>query len=246
MVAPPQPRLDPDLPPASAPHPVIGRLLKFCLRWSFRILVLGIALVALALFFRHELLREILLRRITAVTGLETQLGAVRTDTASRGLTLSNLLVRNSAEFGGTPLLRASELHLELDTDALRYREIRLRLARLRLEEFNVVRNARGETNVFALLRSVNTNATPADAVVVAPPGLEFTGIETLDLTFETLRFIDLAHASNSREIRVALTNEILREVRSTEDFAPLVLRVLVREIGAGLRSGLPLGPPSR
>lgn len=225
---------------------MIGGLIKFCLRWGFRILMLGIVAVAVALFFRHELLREILLRRITAVTGLETQLGEVRTDTATRGLTLNHLLIRNSAEFGGSPLLRASELHLELDTDALRYREIRLKLARLRLEEFNVVRNARGETNLFALLGSVNANATPADAVVVAPPGLEFTGIETLDLTFETLRFIDLAHASNSREIRVALTNEILREVRSTEDFAPLVLRVLVREIGAGLRLGLPLGPPSR
>lgn len=225
---------------------MIGRLLKFCLRWSFRIVMLGIALVALAVFFRHELIREILIRRISAVTGLETQLGEVRTDASSRGLTLNHLLVRNSAEFGGSPLLRASELHVELDTDALRYREIRLRLARLRIEEFNVVRNARGETNLFALLGSVNTHATPADAVLVAPPGMEFTGIETLDLTFETLRFIDLGQASNSREIRVALTNEILREVRSTEDFAPLVLRVLVREIGAGLRSGFPLGPPGR
>ena len=225
---------------------MISSLLKFCLRWGLRILALGIALIALGLLFRHELLRGILRHRIATLTGLETQLGEVRTDAASRGLTLTDLLIQNSPDFGGTPLLRASELHLELDTDALRYREVRLRLARVRLEEFNVVRNARGETNLLALLGSVNTNATPADAVVVAPPGFEFTGIETLDLTFETLRFIDLAQASNSREIRVGLTNEILREVRSTEDFAPLVLRVLVREIGAGLRSGFPLSPPSR
>lgn len=222
------------------PELVIRALFKFGLRWGFRLGLLAVAAVALVLVFRDLLLRAWVRHRIEHVTGLDTQLGGLTTDIHRRALTLHHLLVLNAPDFGGSPLLRLSELHLELDTEALARREFRLRLARVQLEEFDLVRNARGETNLHAILGHANTHATPADAAVVSPPGLEFTGIERLDLTFGTLRYLDLAQPALSRDIRVGLTNEILQNVRSAQDFTPLLLRLMFRELGTGLRSLLP------
>lgn len=222
------------------------RLLRFAIRWFVRVLVLVILAGAALVVFRDTLLRELLSRRIERVTGLGTHLGGVETrfDRAAPALTLTDVVLTNTPDFGGTPMLVLPELRLELDADALRYRELRLRTARVRIDLFSVVRNQRGETNVFAVLGGMNERATPGDAAVVSPPGLEFTGVETLDLSFGTLRLIDLGQPANNRELRVALTNEILHQVKSAADFTPLVLRVLVREVSAGLKSGLAPAAP--
>ncbi len=220
-------------------------MIRFLFRWLYRGLLLAIVLATALVLVKDTLLREWILYRVPRVTGLETRLESAETRLFTGTLSLTGLQIFNSADFGGTPLLHLPELHLELDREALRYRELRFRLARVHVAEFNVVRNQRGETNLFALWRQVNERATAADAVTLSPPGLEFTGIETLNLTVGTVRFVDLGQPANSRELRVALTNEVLQNVKSTADFTPLLLRLLVRELGAGLGSGL-LTPPRR
>lgn len=221
------------------------RVLRFVLRWSVRAALLGLILLVALVVFRDVLLREYLVRRVQHVTGLESHLGSVETDTARSAVTLHDLRILDSPDFGGAPLLTLPELHLELDREALAYRELRLRLARVRIDELRVVRNQRGETNLLAVLAHANDRANAADAAVISPPGLVFTGVETLDLTFGTLHLVDLARPQNSRDLRIGITNEILREVKSTADFTPLLLRVMIRELGAGLRPGAKQPQPS-
>ena len=219
------------------------RLLRFTLRWLIRGGVLALLIIAGLVVFRDAILREWLAYRLREVTGLESHVGGVDTDWARTSLTVHNLKVVNSADFGGEPLLLAPELHIELERDALPSRELRFRYVRLRIDDVRSVRNQRGETNFMALLGRVETRAGAIDAAVISPPGLEFTGIETLDLTFGTLHIVDLANPRNSRDIPVGLTNEILHNVRSIADFTPLLLRVLIREIGSGLRRGATATP---
>ncbi|MBL9137891.1 MAG: hypothetical protein JNK85_18645 [Verrucomicrobiales bacterium] len=222
-------------------------MIRFAVRWLFRFLILGIVLATALFLLKDALLREWLIYRVRTVTGLETRLQSVRSAWLAGSVTLSQFEIFNSAEFGGGRLLSLPELHLELDGPQLWRRELRLRLARLHLAELNVVRNAAGATNLFALRNTVENRATPVDAAVLAPPGLEFTGIDTLNLSLGTLRLIRLGPTNQVREIHVGVTNEILRNVRSEEDFTPLILRVMFRELETQWSKNRPatIAPPA-
>lgn len=220
-------------------------MIRFVVRWLFRGLILVIVLATALFLCRDALTREWLIYRIRSVTGLETHLQSVRTAWLAGSITLSQLEVFNSAEFGGGRLLAIPDLHLELDASRLWQREFRLNLARLHLAELNVVRNTAGATNLFALRRNVEERATLVDAAVLSPPGLEFAGIDTLNLSLGTLRLVQMGPTNQVREIRVGVTNEILRNVRSEQDFTPLILRVMFRELEAQWAKDRP-APQSR
>jgi hypothetical protein len=215
-------------------------VIRFVIRWVFRLSAVAAVLLLLLgaglYFLKDELLRQWLVFRLGTVTGLDTRLDGLRSDLRAGAITLTGLQIVNAPEFGGSALLTVPDLHLQLDTDALTRREFRFRLARLHLAEFNVVRNEQGRTNILALMESVSRQAGTADAAVVSPPGLEFAGIDTLDLTVGALRFAQLGPGGGTREIRVGLTHEIVRNVRTVEDLMPLILRVAFREAAAGLR----------
>ncbi|MCC7373953.1 MAG: hypothetical protein IT581_04810 [Verrucomicrobiales bacterium] len=229
-------------------------MIRFVFRWLFRLLILAVVLATALFLARDALTREWILYRIRTVTGLETHLQSVRTAWLAGSITLSQLEVFNSAEFGGGRLLSIPDLHLELDTSRLWQRELRLNLARLHLAELNVVRNAAGATNLFALRRNVEDRTSAVDAAILSPPGIDFAGIDTLNLTLGTLRLIQMGPTNQLREIRVGVTNEILRNVRSEQDFTPLILRVTFRELeaqwskdrpGQGAASP-PVAPPAK
>lgn len=210
-------------------------MIRFVFRWLFR-LVLLLVVLAVGIFLARDLLvREWIAYRLREVTGLETRLDGARAHFLAGDITLTGLQVYNSADFGGGPLLSAPELHLEVDGDALKRREYRLRLARVHIADFSLVRNQRGETNIYAMAEYAKTHASLGDAVLFAPPGLTFTGIDTLNLTWGRCRLVDLGIPGASKDFNVGLTNEIVRNVRSEADLSPLLIRVLFREAASGL-----------
>lgn len=217
-------------------------MIRFVLRWSVRALALGLVVVIGLVLIRDRLLQEYLRQRIGILTGLETRIGRVETSLSDATLDIRELEVVNSPEFGGTPLLRVPELRITLAPEALRHGELRLPEVRVHLAAFDVVRNARGETNLFRVADRIQHRAGPADAAIVSPPGLEFAGIGTLDLTVGTVRFLDLGSPEKNRSFVVGLTNEPVKEVRSAADLHPLVFRVLLRELGNQLGGGFRIG----
>jgi len=212
-------------------------VIRFAFRWLFRLLVVAIVAAAAAFLAKDILLREWALYRLRKVTGLETHLDSARAGLFTGTITLTDLRLYNSAEFGGGLLISVPDLHLEIDGDALPRRELRLKLGRLHIDEFNVVRNREGRTNIFELMETARERAGVLDALTVGAPGLEFTGIETLNLTLGTARFIQIGDPRATREFRVGVTNEIVHDVRSTSDLTPLLLKVVFREIGRGFQS---------
>lgn len=223
-------------------------LIRFSLRWLLRGLGLLLILFLVAVAFRDDLARSWLRQRIQTVTGLETELDSVQFRPETGSLGLMGLQLKNTAEFGGFPFLLAPNFEAELDFEALRKREFRFRKVRLNLAHLVVVRNPQGRTNLHALLEAVRARASALDALLVAPPGLDFAGIEMLDLTLGTLHLIDLGPPVTRRDVGINLTNEMVREVRTASDLGPLVMRVIVREISASLSnpraSGNPATPP--
>jgi hypothetical protein len=221
-------------------------LIRFAFRWALRLVAFAIVLTVAVVLFRDALLREWLLFRLRSVTGLETELAAVTLNLSEASLTLDQLRLRNSPEFGGSWLLVAPRLRFELDTAAFHRREIRLRSAEVHLAEASAVRSADGRTNVFALQDAVNRNASLMDLVFLGPPGFTFEGIDTLDLTLGTLHLVDLQPPGFHQPIPLGITHEVVRNVRSTEDLHPLFLRVLIREITAGISEGFRTNRPPR
>lgn len=206
-------------------------MIRFVFRWLFRLVILALVLATALFLLKDTLLREWLVYRVRHVTGLETRLAGLKTEWFAGTLTLTGLQLYNTAEFGGGPFLDAPDLHVEIDTAALRQRELKLRLARVHIAEFSLVRNLQGQTNLYSMMDHANARASVVDAVAVAPPGLEFRGIDTLNLTLGTLRLVQLSPPPVNREIRLGVTNEIIRNVRSTADFTPLIMQIVVREL---------------
>lgn len=220
-------------------------LIRFAFRWSLRLVALAIVLAVVLVVFRDALIREWLVFRLRSVTGLETHLASVSVDLREASVTLEQLQIRNSPEFGGSWLLNAPRLRVELDTSAFARREIRLRSAYLHVAEASAVRSADGRTNIVVLQDTVNRQASLVDLIVLGPPGFSFGGIDTLDLTLGTLDLVDLTPPGFHHPIALRLTNEIVRDVRSTADLNPLLLRVVIREISTGITEGLRTNRPS-
>lgn len=210
-------------------------MIRFALRWSVRFASLALVLVLALYFFRDSLLRHWLEYRIRTLTTLNGSLGGLKTDLSKGVLTLSELRLPNAPEFGGDEMLHLPTLHLELDTAALRNREFRIRLAKVHIASVHVVVNEQGQTNLTELARTVEQRASVLDAVAVGPPGLTFAGIETLDLTFGTLRNTRLAPPSMEMNLNIGITNEVVREVKSIEDLAPVLVRVVFSQLSRGL-----------
>jgi len=56
-----------------------------------------------------------------------------------------------------------------------------------------------------------------------------FKGIDTLNLTVGKVRSINLRLPNRNQEMNLALQNEILQNVRSWDDMAGILLKILVR-----------------
>lgn len=220
-------------------------MIRSLVRWVYRLLFAAVVLIVVVVLARDVFLRTWVAYRLGAITGLETRLHGLRSGLFDGTLTLTDLRVSNSPAFGGGLLLHAPELHLRIDGKALSRRELRLDLARLNVAEFSVVRAADGRTNVFEAARTIEERANLLDALFVAPPGLKPTGIETFDLTLDRVRFANLGFPPFERELRIGLTNEILRNVDSVSDFNPLIVRILLRGLGSGLGDLFPSRAPA-
>lgn len=204
-------------------------MIRFVFRWLFRLLLLAFVLLIGALLLKDVIAREVILWRLRRLTGLETRLDRAEIALLSGTVTIENLRFYNSAEFGGGPLLVLRELHAEAEPAASAGGTVGLALLRVRLDEVNLVRNAAGQTNVLALMGGVAKVAQMPATNRLEVSGVRFAGIRTLNLTLGNLRFTDLARPDQNWAFSLGVTNEVVSNVRSEADLAPVAARILVR-----------------
>jgi len=80
-----------------------------------------------------------------------------------------------------------------------------------------------------------------------AVAGRDVAGIRTLNLTLGTVRYTDLAQPANNWAFPLGVTNEVVTDVRTEADLAPLAARLLVRWAWQALnppKTDAPPGPP--
>jgi len=210
-------------------------MIKWIFKWLLRLFVLAVVLVVVFFLSLNSILRVAIEHNIRANTGMDAEIGRFKLGLTEPTITIENLKIYNPPSFGGTPFLEIPEIHVEYNRNAFARRELHFTLVRFNLGELDIVKNAKGETNIFSLGVPLPKNP-PGRAnrqlnEFKKRTGLDFTGIDVLNVSVGTLKYIDLQDQRHNRTQKVDIDNQVIPNVRTPADLAGLVVLI-------GLRSG--------
>ncbi|HEY3863083.1 MAG TPA: hypothetical protein VGO59_14470 [Verrucomicrobiae bacterium] len=201
------------------------RLFRWAFRLALALVVLAIVCAAAAILLADTLARELLIRRLRAATGMEAKVAEVHIGILSPTMSIEGLKLYNSADFGGSLCLDMPEVHLEYDPSALRSRKLHLTLLRFDLKELSIMQDKQGRKNFEAPRR----NGQPSTQRRTSPGARwKFVSIDVLNASLGKFRMTSQA-SGRGEEIDFSVKNQILRNVKSWDDLAPLGLSALSR-----------------
>ena len=209
--------------------------MKFLFKWLLRLFLLAVVLVVVFFLSLDSILRVVAEHNIRAQTGLDAEIGRFHVGLLDPVVEIDNLKLYNPKGFGGTPFMDIPEIHIEYDKPALRQGDIHITLARFNLGELDIVKNEKGETNLLALgvtlpsKEDLKKNSGAGLAEFKKRTGLDFQGIDVLNVTVGTFKYIDLKDPKNNREQKISIDNQVIKNVRNPADLAGLVVLVALR-----------------
>ncbi|MFZ0826721.1 MAG: hypothetical protein WAO02_04785 [Verrucomicrobiia bacterium] len=222
--------------------------MKWLFKWIFRLVLLAVVLIVVLLLSLNTILRLYVQHRIHAQTGMDAEIGKFSLGLTEPMVTIQNFKLFNPPDFGGTPFLDIPEIHLEYDPLALARHQFHVTLLRFNLGELDIVKNEAGQTNLFSIAGSVSVKNSGArsQAEFTSKTGLTFTGIDVLNVSVGTLKFIDLKDQRQNRTQKIGLENCVLKNVKTPTDLAGLAVLIALRGGDFfGSLAGLPgHGPP--
>lgn len=207
--------------------------MKWLLKWILRIVALVILAIVLLLVFKDTILRMVAEHQIRAETGMEAKIGHFSSGLFSPVVTIENLKLYNTAEFGGTEFLIVPELHIEFDPDALAQQRVKIKLMRFNLAEMDVVKNQAGQTNIVTMLAKMPKGKLAPHGIHVGGKKFEFEGIDVLNLSLGRARFIDLKNRKNDRDVNLNLDDQVFNNVKTEGDVYGMMFLIWLRSGGA-------------
>jgi len=206
-------------------------MIKWFLKWLLRLAIFVVVLVVVLLLARNAILRAYLEHQIRAQTGLEVEIGNFSLGLAEPAVTIRDFRLYNPPDFGGTPFLDIREIHAEYDPAALAKHELHIKLMRFSLGELDIVKNQAGQTNIFSLGLTVPSKKTSSNATrsFTRQTGLEFTGIDVLNVSIGQAKYIDLNDQRNNRTQAIGIQNCVLKNVKSPADLGGLAALIALR-----------------
>ena len=204
--------------------------MKWIFKWLVRLFILAVVLVVIFFLSLDTIVRLVMQKRIRAQTGMGAEIGKFTLGLAEPTITIKNFKLFNPPSFGGTLFLDIPEIHVEYDRAALAKRELHVTLLRFNLGELDIVKNDAGQTNIFAIatLPSVKKPGG-GEKSFAQETGYAFTGIDVLNVSVGTAKYIDLKDQRNNREQKIGLENLVMKNVKTTTDLAGLALLVALR-----------------
>jgi uncharacterized protein involved in outer membrane biogenesis len=205
--------------------------MKWLLKWIFRLFLLAVVLLVVLLLSFNSILRLYVEHQIHARTGMDAEIGKLSIGFTEPQVTIQNFKLFNPPDFGGTPFLDIPEIHVEYDPLALAKHRFRITLLRFNLGELDIVKNDAGQTNLFAIAGSVSVKRSGArsKAEFTRQTGLDFTGIDVLNVSVGTFKFIDLKDQRQNRTQKIGLENCVIKNVKSPTDLAGLAVLIALR-----------------
>jgi hypothetical protein len=211
------------------------RKFKFILKWGLRLFLVGVLLFLIFLLSLDSILRAIAVHNIQSSTGLKAEIGSFHLGLGDPVITIKNLKLYNPPEFGGKVFLDIAEIHAEYDRDALAQKKLHVNLFRFNLAELDIVRSADGKTNLFEinarLSKPGEKKAKHEDpfAEFKKLTHVEFTQIDTLNVSVGTAKYIDLGDEKKNIEEKVGIENQILPNVKTLDDLLGLEALIALR-----------------
>ena len=204
--------------------------MKWLFKWLFRLFLLAVVSIVILLLLLNSILRVWVEHRIRAQTGMAAEIGRFSLSLTEPTVTIQNLKLYNPPSFGGTLFLDIPEIHVEYDPLALSKRQFHITLLRFNLGELNIVKNEAGRTNIFSLATAAAKKNGGGSATEFArQTGLEFTGIDVLNVSVGTAKFIDLKDQRQNREQKIGIENCVIKNVKSRTDLAGLGVLITLR-----------------
>jgi hypothetical protein len=202
-------------------------VIKFVFRWAFRLLLLAVVLAIGAVLLKDEIARNLTEERIRRETGFEAKIGKLEFSLFSPRVTLENVVMYNPADFGGSVFLNVPDLYFEYDRKQLALGKVHLKFLRLTMTEFHIVENQQGRTNLIDVLHKVAPEllGTPS----ASSDRYRFAGIGTLNLSLDHVRYSNLRLPKRNQEVKLGLKNDLTHNVRTEQDVAGILFKVLLR-----------------
>lgn len=193
-------------------------------------LILAVVLIVIFFLSLNSILRVVIEHNIRAQTGMDVEIGRFKLGLTEPTVTIENLKIYNSTNFGGTLFLDIPEIHAEYDRTALAKSELHVTLLRFNLGELDIVKNQAGQTNIFpiAALPSVKKSGGSGKSFT-KQTGLEFTGIDVLNVSVGKAQFIDLKDQRNNRSQEIGIENCVMKNVKTPADLGGLALLIALR-----------------
>ena len=206
--------------------------MKFIFKWLLRLLLLAVVLAVVLVLSLDSILRVLVQHNIRSQTGMEAEIGEFRLGLIEPVVTIQNLKLYNPPDFGGAPFLSIPEIHVEYDRAALLNKQIHITLLRFNLGELDIVKNEAGRTNIFSLGLAMPTKESAAkskDLTALKKTGLNFKGVDVLNVSVGTAKFIDLKDQRNNRTQTIGIENCVIKNVKTPADLAGLAVLVALR-----------------
>jgi hypothetical protein len=162
---------------------------------------------------------------------MDAEIGRFSLSLTEPTMTIQNFRLYNPPAFAGTPFLDIKEIHVEYDPAALARHELHITLMRFNLGEVDIVKNQAGQTNIFSLGLAVppkKSGGKPGQSFT-PQTGLEFKGIDMLNVSIGTAKYIDLNNQRNNRTQVIGIQNCVLKNVKSRADLVGLGAFIALR-----------------
>jgi uncharacterized protein involved in outer membrane biogenesis len=204
--------------------------MKFIFKWLVRLFILAVVLVVIFFLSLNTIVRLVMQNRIRAQTGMDAEIGKFSLGLLDPTITIKDFKLFNPPSFGGTLFLDIPEIHVEYDRAALASRELHITLLRFNLGELDIVKNEAGRTNIFSIaaLPSVKKPGG-GEKSFAKETGYAFTGIDVLNVSVGTAKYIDLKDRKNNRDQKIGLENMIIKNVKAPTDLAGLAVLIALR-----------------
>jgi len=210
-------------------HRVVG--MKTLRRWAFRLFILLVILLAAAISLLNTAARKIAERQLTEETGCQVKIGSVDVGLLTPYVTIKNLVIYNTAEFGGSPMIVLPELRVQYDLAALKSHQLHCKLLLLNLSQINIVEDKNGRRNFDVqprpTMRSGPPNSSPAPRA--SSKGLQFTGIDTLNLTLGKATYKRLQQPDKVEELDLNVNHQQFSNIKTAQDMQSALLIALLR-----------------
>jgi uncharacterized protein involved in outer membrane biogenesis len=213
-------------------------IIRRLIRWTLYLFIVAVVLVVAVILLLNTIVKQMLESRIRTGTGLDPKVGNVDIGLLSPTITIENLKLYNTADFGGGVFLDMPELHVEYDLAAMRSGRLHFKLVRLNLTELSLVQDKNGRMNVQGLQKKGREKSSQPKS---SGSRLQFTGIDTLNLTLGKIHESNLA-TGRADEIDFNMKGQIAHNVKTEQDIPGLGFLLAARGNTLSATNNLDLG----